>query len=80
MASCQKHIRELSKVVGMIAADHDIEVSRGNHLKVVIRRGSEQRTLFSGKTPSDHRSILNFKAQLKRAYQDMDRSPREPRF
>lgn len=85
MTSCQKRMRELSKVIGMVADDHEITVSKGNHIQVVIRCGDEQRKLFSGKTPSDHRSLMNFKSAVKRAYQEMrsptmQRMPQEPRF
>nr|WP_250807728.1 hypothetical protein [Neorhizobium tomejilense] len=79
MTSCQKRMRELSKVIGSVTEDHEISVTKGNHIQVIIRCGEEKRKLFSGKTPSDHRSLMNFKSTVKRAYQEM-RGPSEPRF
>lgn len=79
MSSCQKHMRELSKVIATVTPDHEIMISKGNHIQVVIRCGEQSRKLFSGKTPSDHRSIMNFKSTVRRAYQEM-RGPTEPRF
>jgi len=79
MSSCQKHMRELSRVIASVAPDHDITVSKGNHIQVVIRCGGQSRKLFSGKTPSDHRSLLNFKSSVRRAYNEMGGAT-EPRF
>jgi hypothetical protein len=72
-------MRELSKVIGTVTPDHEISVTKGNHIQVIIRCGEDHRKLFSGKTPSDHRSLMNFKSTVKRAYQEMN-GPTEPRF
>lgn len=80
MSSCQKHMRELSKVIGAVTLNHEITVSKGNHIQVVIRCGEDSRKLFSGKTPSDHRSLMNFKSTVRRAYLEMAGSVKEPRF
>jgi hypothetical protein len=79
MSSCQKRMREISRVIGTVTMDHEVSISKGNHIQVVIRCGEEQRKLFSGKTPSDHRSLMNFKSTVKRAYQEMG-GAKEPRF
>ena len=79
MTSCQKRMRELSKVIATVTLDHEITVTKANHIQVVIRCGDEQRKLSTAKTPSDHRALLNFKSTVKRAYQEM-RGPTEPRF
>lgn len=70
-SSYHKKIREISKMVGTFADDHDIDVTNGNHLRVVIRNGVMTRTLIAAKTPSDHRAILNFRSQVKRAVLDI---------
>lgn len=78
MSSCQKHMRELSKFIAMVAPDHEITVSKGNHLQITVRRDGESRMLFSAKTPGDHRGMLNFRSQVKKAYNEMGAD--RPRF
>lgn len=79
MSSCHKHMRELSRVVSSVTTDHEISISKGNHIQVVIRCGEKERKLFSGKTPSDHRSLMNFKSTVRKAYNEMG-GPATPRF
>jgi hypothetical protein len=42
-----------------------VELTRGNHL--VCRHPKARHPVFSGTTPSDHRSFKNLTAQLRRA-------------
>jgi hypothetical protein len=58
--------RAIVQVVKPICPDHEILQTNGNHIKVVLRRGSLTRFVICANTASDIRSLNNFAAQVKK--------------
>jgi len=67
MAKRSKHItsnKDLRRLLALIEEQGFIvEIRRGGHVKVTAPTGE---VFFTGSSPSDRRSILNFRSQLRR--------------
>ena len=67
--------RELRRIIEQVVegatSNYSIELTARTHIRVTIRRAGQQRTIFTGGTPSDRRELLNFKSSLRRAWKDM---------
>ncbi len=72
MPSCNKRLKEIVKLVSAVTLDHEVSLTKGNHVIITLRRNGEQRRLFTAKTPSDHRGLKNFKSDVRRAYHQME--------
>jgi hypothetical protein len=60
--------KDLRNLYGTVAAQgYTLERSGGGHVKMIPQNGNGTRTLIGPSTPSDHRSIKNLRAQLRRA-------------
>ena len=62
MASSRRDMKQLMKEVQ--ARGHQVTVSGGGHLKVQPSGGGQ--TVFLAFSPSDHRTVLNSRALLRR--------------
>jgi hypothetical protein len=67
----RKHQKELVRMVEQFTTDHEIRAAKSGHISITIRRNGAHRTVFSPLTPSDHRSMLNVKTKVRRAYNEM---------
>jgi diadenosine tetraphosphate (Ap4A) HIT family hydrolase len=67
----RKHQKELKRIIAEFTTDHDIQPAKSGHIAITIRRNGAQRTVFSPLTPSDHRSMLNVKTKIRRAFNEM---------
>lgn len=65
--SRNKHLDHLRKMVEEFASDYVIERTKGGHLAVCMRHNGARATVIAPSTPSDHRSMLNVRTQLRRA-------------
>ena len=72
MSSNKKRLREISKMISEVTKDYEISWEKRKHVIVTIWRGGEKRKLFAAKTPSDKRGWMNFKSDVKRAYEQME--------
>lgn len=67
----RKHQKELVRMVELFTKDHDIRAAKGGHISITLRHNGAHRTVFSPLTPSDHRSMLNVKTKVRRAFNEM---------
>lgn len=67
----RKHHKELVRMVEQFTKDHEIRPAKSGHISITIRRNGAHRTVFSPLTPSDHRSMLNVKTKVRRAFNEM---------
>jgi hypothetical protein len=71
MATIKKHFKELVDMVAEFTPDHSIDLTNGGHVRIVLRRRGQSRTVFAPQTPSDHRSMLNVRTKVRHAFQQM---------
>ena len=71
MATIKKQFKELAKIVEEFTTDHEIALTSGGHLRILLRRNGATKTVFAPQTPSDHRSMLNVRTKVKHAYAQM---------
>lgn len=68
MSKRAKHVTSNKDLRRLLAAVEDqgfsVEIRRAGHVKVTAPSGE---VFFTGSSPSDRRSILNFRSQLRRA-------------
>lgn len=68
MSKRAKHVTSNKDLRRLLAAVEDqgfsVEIRRAGHVKVTAPSGE---VFFAGSSPSDRRSILNFRSQLRRA-------------
>lgn len=69
--SIRKHHKELVRMVEQFTNDHEIKPTKGDHISITIRRNGAFRTVYSPQTPGDHRSMLNVKTKIRRAFNEM---------
>lgn len=67
----KKHFKEVARIVEEFTKDHSISLSNGDHIKVILRRGQRFKTVFASQTPSDHRSMKNFRSKVRIAFNEM---------
>lgn len=59
--------REIRAMAETFCEEVSIEKSGGNHLCITLfGPGGQSRKVFTGSTASDHRTMLNLKAQLRK--------------
>jgi hypothetical protein len=59
--------KDVVPVIEEFTSDYAIDMSRGGHLAVTLRRGAQVVKVFHSATASDPRAIKNFRMQVKRA-------------
>lgn len=62
-----KYLKSLETMVMAFAKEYEIKRTKGGHIALTLKSGSESATVIASSTPSDHRSILNLRSQLRRA-------------
>jgi hypothetical protein len=67
----RKHRKDLVRMIEEFTTDHDIQPAKSGHISITIRRNGNHRTVFAPLTPSDHRSMLNVRTKVRRAYTEM---------
>lgn len=71
MSSTKKRLREIEEVVSKVTEDFEVTIKRKNHVIVTISRNGRTKKLFTSKTPSDKRGMMNFRAVVRSAYDQM---------
>ena len=61
-----KALREIAESVGVEVVK--VEQSRGVHFKVTLKKGARVRTSFAAASTSDHRSLMNWKRDIRRMF------------
>lgn len=69
--SIRKHVREIERMVSQQTDAFEIERTRGGHIAIVIGSGPRRERVVVSGTPSDHRSILNAKSQVRQIVRSM---------
>lgn len=59
--------KDVVPVIEEFTSNYTIDLSRGGHLAVTLRRGVKAVKVFHSTTASDPRAIKNFRMQVKRA-------------
>jgi uncharacterized radical SAM superfamily Fe-S cluster-containing enzyme len=69
--SIQRNIRDLVKILEELGARAVTVITSGKHLKFRVEGPEGSRLICTSMTPSDHRTVLNFKAQARRALREI---------
>lgn len=67
----RKHIREIERMVSQQTDAYDIRRTKGGHIAIVIGCGPRRERVIVPGTPSDYRSILNAKSQVRQIVRSM---------
>lgn len=70
--------RELKRMLDADGHNGSIEKTKGNHIRIVLSAGDQSRAVIAPSTPSDHRSIANTRAQLRRVARELSGGPPPP--
>lgn len=62
--------REIEQIVEGVTSDYSIELTR-KHVAVILRRKGRSRKVTVSLSASDRRAMLNFRADVRRAYETL---------
>lgn len=72
----RKYIRDVMAVLMSLGADEGVTIETGSkHLRIEIVGPLGTKTLFTSSSPSDHRTMLNLRSQVRRAARDIGLQP-----
>lgn len=69
--SIRKHVREIERMVSEQTDTFEIQKTRGGHIAIVIGAGPRSERVIVSGTPSDYRSILNARSQVRQIVRSM---------
>lgn len=67
----RKRNKEIADVIEEFTSNYEIEHTGGGHLCVTLRRNGHTRKVFTGNTPSDHRSLRRFRTDARRMWMEL---------
>lgn len=73
VSAMENEIREILRREGN--PPFSLEKTRGGHFRVTLDLGGTRKVFIAPSTPSDHRSILNFRASIRRTLREHDMGP-----
>lgn len=70
---CNKQMKLMKSLVEEITPNYELRKTNGGHIAIIVINGNQRRTIITSSTPSDHRSYLNVRANVRRAFRSLGR-------
>lgn len=67
----RRKAKRLTDVIEQFTSNYSLELTGKVHVKVTIRDGAHSKFIITSGSPSDRRSILNFRANVRRAVEEL---------